>query len=300
MKTNISLPRAGYALFALFIVTSCNKNDLSGSATAASPSGTIAVAASASGTTNSGVDSVYLMQPCKRGDHRDSIGQNGLPASVGTYISTNYSGSSFSKAFAIKNSSSVIVDYVVVIYYNNKPVGLLFDANGNFVKVLEQREKGDLDGPGFHHGGCFDDRDGQQRDTIALNSLPSAITTYFASNYPSDTLVKAFKTRDSSIIVLSRNNGVFATAFTSAGTFVKRDQLPTEHGTIQGIDLSALPSVAANYLSQTYPNYVFEKAFSFSENGTIKGYVVLIDANNTKYALEFDATGNFVRAKTIH
>jgi hypothetical protein len=44
---------------------------------------------------------------------------------------------------------------------------------------------------------------------------------------------------------------------------VLRAQLPAEHGTIQGIDFSALPSVATGYLSQTYPNYVFEKAFTF-------------------------------------
>jgi hypothetical protein len=130
--------------------------------------------------------------------------------------------------------------------------------------------------------------------------LPSAIITYFTSNYSSDTLVKAFQGRDSSIVVLSKNNGVFATVFTSAGSFVKRDQLPTEHGAIQSIDLAALPSIAANYLSQTYPNYVFERAFSFSMNGAIKGYVVVIDANNTKYAVEFDTSGNFLRAKTIH
>ena len=299
MKTKISLVRAGYAFVAMIIVASCNK-DLSSSGTAATPSSTIAVATSVSGTTTGAIDSVYLMQPCKRGDHRDSVAQSSLPSSITTYISANYSGSVFSKAFLIKNSASVIIGYVIVIYYNGKPVGLLFDASGNFSKVLEQREKGDLDGPGFHHGGCFDDRDGEQRDTIALASLPSAITSYLASNFPSDTLVKAFKNRDSSIIVLSKNNGLFATVFTSTGTFVKRDQLPTEHGTVQSIDLAALPSVAANYLSQTYPNYVFKKAFSFSENGTLKGYLVLIDANNTKYAVEFDAAGNFIRSKTIH
>jgi hypothetical protein len=31
----------------------------------------------------------------------------------------------------------------------------------------------------------------------------------------------------------------------------------------------------------------------------VKGFVVVIDANNTKYAVEFDAAGNFVKAKTI-
>jgi hypothetical protein len=301
MKTQISLVKTFYALSAMIIVVSCNKNDLSSSGVSlVSPSNTIAVAASSTTSTAGNIDSVYLVQPCQRHEHRDSITQSALPSSIDTYISSNYSGYSFGKAFVLKNNSSTITGYVVVVYYNNNPVGLQFDSNGNFVKVLEQREKGDLDGPGWHHGGRFEHRDGMHKDTIALSALPSAIISYFASNYSSDTLVKAFQGRDSSIVVLSKNNGLYATVFTSAGGFVKREQLPTEHGAIQSIDLAALPSIAANYLSLTYPNYVFEKAFSFSMNGTIRGYVVVIDANNTRYAAEFDATGNFVRAKTIH
>jgi hypothetical protein len=301
MKTQISLVKTFYALSAMIIVVSCNKNDLSSSGVSlVSPSNTIAVAASSTTSTAGNIDSVYLVQPCQRHEHRDSITQSALPSSIDTYISSNYSGYSFGKAFVLKNNSSTITGYVVVVYYNNNPVGLQFDSNGNFVKVLEQREKGDLDGPGWHHGGRFEHRDGMHKDTIALSALPSAIISYFASNYSSDTLVKAFQGRDSSIVVLSKNNGLYATVFTSAGGFVKREQLPTEHGAIQSIDLAALPSIAANYLSLTYPNYVFEKAFSFSMNGTIRGYVVVIDANNTGYAAEFDATGNFVRAKTIH
>lgn len=304
MKTQLSLVRTFCALCVAAVVVSCNKNDLNSQGSSSiSSSNTIAVAASSTtstATTTGSTDSVYLVQPCQRHEHRDSIAQSSLPSPVTSYLSTNYNGYSFAKAFALKNGSSAITGYVVVIYYNNNPVGLQFDGSGNFVKVLEQREKGDLDGPGWHHGGRFEHRDGLHRDTIALSALPSAITSYLATNYASDTLVKAFRSRDSSIVVLSKNNGLYATVFTAAGTFIKRDQLPTEHGTIQGIDLLGLPSTAANYLSQTYPNYVFEKAFSFSLGGVLKGYVVVIDANNTKYAVEFDASGNFVRAKTIH
>ena len=68
---------------------------------------------------------------------------------------------------------------------------------------------------------------------------------------------------------------------------------------MQSIELAQLPSIAANYLAQTYPNYVFKKTFSVSLAGTVKGYIVFIDANNIKYAVEFDAAGNFVKAKTI-
>ena len=61
-----------------------------------------------------------------------------------------------------------------------------------------------------------------------------------------------------------------------------------------------LSPAPAAYLAQTYPNYMFDKAFSLPENGTLKENVVIIDANNTRYAVEFDASGAFVHAITIH
>lgn len=303
MKTNAAGAFGALAM-TLFVFTACQKSNEVSTETSTTAQSTIAVPASLSGTsaangTSGTSDSVYLLQPCRRGERRDTVSQAALPASIFTYLNSNYSGATFTKAFALKDQAASVTGYVVVIYFNDKPIGLQFDSAGTFVKVLEQREKGDLDGPGHHRGGRFENRDGLQHDTLALSALPAAVSAYFASNYASDTLVKAFYNRDSSILVLSKNNGVYATVFKADGAFMKRELLPSKQGSCQSIELAALPSVAANYLSQTYPNYVFEKAFSIAQNGTLKGYVVVIDANNTKYAVEFDASGNFVRAKTI-
>jgi hypothetical protein len=302
MKIKIRSMKAFYALTTgLIIFLSCQKND-NLSTNDISTSSTIAVAVSATSTTTvaaGGTDSIYLVQPCGRGGRRDSISQSGLPANVATYLTANYSDYTFYKAFAIKNSSSQVTGYAVVIYFNNKPVGLQFDNAGAFVKVLEQREKGDLSGSGHHRGGRFEHRDGLGRDSVAVTALPSSVASYFATNYPTDTLLKAFKNIDSSIVVVSKNNGAFATTFSASGAFIKRNSLNSRGGNCQSIELAALPSMAANYLAQTYPNYVFKKAFAIIQNGTAKGFIVFIDANNTKYAVEFDTTGNFVAAKTI-
>jgi hypothetical protein len=155
-----------------------------------------------------------------------------------------------------------------VIYYNNKPVGLQFDSAGTFVRVLEQREKRDLHGSGHHHGGLFENRDGKSRDTIASSALPSTVTAFFVANYATDTSIKAFRNRDGSVVVLSKNNGLYATVFAAEGTFVKRDELPAKaNGTVASIELSDLPSVAADYLSQTDPNYVLKKRSPFRRPG---------------------------------
>ncbi len=98
--------------------------------------------------------------------------------------------------------------------------------------------------------------------------------------------------------MISRNNGVFATVFNAAGAFVNRAELSAHRGRANTIAESALPANAQSYLTATYPGYVFSRAFSISGT-TMQGYVVIIEANSTRYALQFDAAGNFVRAKTI-
>ncbi|MEI6946874.1 hypothetical protein V9K67_06685 [Paraflavisolibacter sp. H34] len=293
-----------FAVFAglLLALTACQKSETVES-TDESTSPTIAVAATVSADPSVTVtDSVYILQRCDRGFRREALAQASLPADVTTYLSANYSGYVFHKAFAIKSSTDVTAGYVVIVYYNSKPVALAFSSAGAFEKVLEQREKGDLDGKGWHHGGRFADREGKGKDTVALASLSAAIKTYFSANYPGDTLLKAFRNRDSSYVVLSKNNGAYATVFTSASVFVKRVQLPVKEITAVAslIDVSALPVLARTFLEAAFPNFVFKSAFSLTVNNVLRGFVVVFDANNTKYAVEFNAAGTFVRGKVIY
>jgi hypothetical protein len=305
MKTMKQLKTQFYVFAGLLLsLTACQKTD-SVESTDESTSPTIAVAASASATVTasaSGTDSVYIIQPCGRGARREAIAQASLPADVTTYLTANYSGYVYHKSYAIKSSANATAGYVVVIYYNDKPVALAFNSAGAFEKVLEQREKGDLGGKGWHHGGRFSNREGKGKDTVALASLPAAITTYMSANYAGDTLVKAFRTRDSSYVLFSKNNGAYASLFTSTSVFVKRMQLPTKEikAVASVIDASALPLLARTFLEAAFPNYVSNTAFSLSVNNVLKGYVVVVDANNTKYAVEFTAAGVFFKAKTVY
>lgn len=297
MKTKITAGGLFYLLVsATLVVTSCNREDLVTDNPDTSTSSTIAVRAKA---TTAVADTVYMVQPCRGGSKRGFIAAADLPSSVTAYLATNYPGHTFHKAFTIKSSSGTVIGYVAIVYYNDKPAGIHFDNTGVFIEVLEQREKGDLEGRGWPHNGHFDDRFGIQKDTITL-SVPSPILLYITANYAADTLVKAFKNRDSSYILLSKSNSLYAPIFDGSGSFVKRTQLPSWSGNCSAIEQSALPATVLSYLNTTYPNYTFKKAFSISANGTAKGYVVMIDANNTKYVVEFDTSGNVVAAKTIY
>lgn len=246
-------------------------------------------------------DSLYAMGACKKGFKKTPIELAALSSSISSYLNTNYAGFTFQKAYQISNQTTATTDsYIVVIQFNAKPVALKFDAAGAFVNVLELREGRNMKGRGgWHAGGFFDHRDGKQRDTLAISAIPSAIRTYISTTYSTDTLVHAFVNRDQSIIVISKNVNYFATAFSASNSFLKRHQLPAFPGKGMSIAASALPAVSTTYLTATYPNYVFKKAFEVKANGTIKGYLVLIDANLTKYAVHFDAAGAFVKAVTI-
>jgi hypothetical protein len=301
MKRSFKFVILNLCIIATVLVSSCKKEgSTSSTAEASALQAAVASTQSIAVTTNSAGDTVYVTHTCEPRDQRDSIAASALPTAVTAYLATNYSGYTFTKAFKISDASGTLKGYVTIISYNGNPVGIAFDASGNFVKVLEQREGGDLrEGRGYHDGGRFQHRDGKQRDTVALSALPASITGYFTANYPGDTLLRAGKTRDSGYVVLSKNNGLFATVFSSTGSFVSRVQLPAPKGTIAAIEASALPAAVTTYLSNTYPGYVFNKAFSISANGAVQGYCVVIEANSTKYAVLFNASGAFVAVKTV-
>lgn len=306
MKAIINL-RNSIVLLALVAVgfTACKKSESGTITDFGTQLGAVAVASTNTvaglQTTTSTVDSLYAMDACHKDHKRANVKADALLTSISTYLTTNYAGYTFIKAFSTSTIKTNTLDaYVVAINFNDKPVAIKFDATGVFIKVLELREGKDMKkGGDYHEGGCFDGRDGKQRDSIAIIALSQTIKAYFATNYPKDTLKGAWSNKDGSIIVVSRNVIFYATAFKADGSFIKRGELPAHKGKDKEIVVAALPASVTAYLNTTYPNYVFKKAFSVSENGVAKGYLVIIDANLTKYAILFDAAGTFVSAKII-
>ncbi|WDF80593.1 PepSY-like domain-containing protein [Mucilaginibacter sp. KACC 22773] len=301
MKTKITYSWV-LVLAVIFGLASCQKE--SGTKTTTTTTTTSSTIAStgaiaislASGTT----DSVYMVGCFGHHDKKDSIAFSTLPTAIGTYLTANYSGYTFKKAYAITDSAKTVINYIVVIKYNSALVGLKFTAAGVFVSTLEQRDGNDLKGQGWHRGGPFDNRDGKHRDTIALTALPAAVTSYFKATYPTDTLLHASITPDSAYALVSKNNGLFITIIKATGTLIKRIQIDKHVGAHVAVTAANLPAAITTYLTTTYPGYVFDKAFSHSVSGVIKGYDVEITSNSTKYVVVFDATGTFVKAFAVH
>ncbi|MEO8174237.1 MAG: hypothetical protein ABI581_14180, partial [Sediminibacterium sp.] len=113
-------------------ITSCKKENSAASTTTTTdePATSTTIAVAASNTLRS-TESLYILQPCPRGAIRVSIAAVDLPAGITAYLAANYSGYIFNKAYAVKDSTGAVLGYVAVIYYNDKPVGMAFDSNGN-------------------------------------------------------------------------------------------------------------------------------------------------------------------------
>ena len=246
-------------------------------------------------------DSIYLTHCYPHNGTKDSVAFSALPSAIGTYLTTNYSGYTFVKAFSISDSTKTVINFIVVIKYNGNIVGLKFTTAGVFVAVLEQEAGADLgSGPGCHDGGPFDNRGGFHPDTIALSAIPTAVKTYFTTTYPKDTLSVASIAPDGNYVLISKNTLLYATVITPAGALVSRTQLEAHGGIHTAITAANLPASITTYLTTTYPGYVFDKAFSETVKSVLQGYDVFITSNNTKYVVEFDASGTFVSAKAIH
>jgi len=292
-------------LSTLFVVFSCKKDMTSGSASATTTSttstGTIALTTLAS-TSSAGTDTIYLVNCYPSHGKKDSVAFSTLPTAVDTYLTANYSGYTFEKAYKTTDSLNVANGYVVIIKYNGNYIGLKFTAAGVFVSVLEQQDGANMGkgGRGWHEGGPFSNRDGKHRDSIALTAIPTAVSTFFATTYPADTLLHAFITPDTTYVLISKDTVLYATNITATGTLINRIRIEKHGGLHTPVAQADLPASIITYLTATYPAYVFQAAYMESTKGVVAGYRVFITANSTNYIVNFDFAGIFVSSRVVH
>ncbi len=91
-------------------------------------------------------DSIYVIHTCPPHFRKDTIAFSSLPSGITDYLNANYADYIPQRAFAVTDSSGAAAGYIVTIQYNTGPVGLKFDAAGNFVSVLEHRLGSELEG----------------------------------------------------------------------------------------------------------------------------------------------------------
>jgi len=290
---------------ALAILSSCKKELSSLSPTPTVETTTSSISASTpisvalNGFANTQSDSVYVMYTSDGELFRDEIPAITLPAAVQQYQMENYQQNDQLSAYTISDKDGNLKSYVSIIRYNERPVALEYNFVGTFKKVLEQREWADLDNDGWHIGGLFEDRDGNNRDVVNLNLLPDEIKNYMTNNYPDDIMVRAFQTKEEAIIVISKNNGGFANVFNKNLELQKHMSICDVNCQLEDIEKSTVSSKVLTTLSNTFPNYIFNYGDMMNVNGVSMGNLILLNANNTRYLVAFDANGNLLSKKVV-
>jgi hypothetical protein len=133
-----------------------------------------------------------------------AIDPSALPATITSYINTNYAGSAIK--FAGKDDKGQIV---VGLTVGTVETGLLFDANGVFVKKLDNYGKK------------------AKLTEVDITTLPATVSAYVTANYAGYTIKKAGKDVDGNLLVGIKNDtGHKVLKFDAAGKFVEELQVP--------------------------------------------------------------------------
>lgn len=245
--------------------TACQKDSLLGVSESE-------ISAKSGGTTSSSSEQ-------RGGRHKPTpIDISALPTTVTDYITATYAGATIEKAGTLPDGQ-----YVVLISVDGQTTGLLFDASGNFVKVLPPPPPG---GP----GSCT------PTTAIEVSALPATVTDYIAATYAGATIENAGTLPNGNYVVKILVDGVpTRLVFDANGNFVEELSGPPAGGGGQHphptpIEVSALPTTVTDYITATYAGATIEKAGTL-DNGQ---YIVLILVDGQPTGLVFNADGSFV------
>jgi hypothetical protein len=200
--TKINMKKVLFLLTAVagLFLASCNKQEVT-----PDTSDDVFASIEASAARTAAVNDTVTKGKCK--GKLTSVDVATLPATITSYINTNYAGATIK--FAGKDEKG---QYVVGVSLNSVETGLLFDANGAFIQTLA------------HYGKRA------KLTQVALTDLPASVGTYVSANYAGYTIKKAGKDADGNLIVgLSDGTNHKALKFDATGKFVEELQIPP-HG----------------------------------------------------------------------
>lgn len=191
------------AILFAFTIISCQKEDaLDTSADVEDVTDFLKMGASADAT-----DSPAVRKKCR---DITQIDVASVRSEITSYINTNYAGASIEKA----GVDSLGNFFIKIVKADGSHIGLLFDANGNFVKELLRGHK--------HRRGT----------EIAVADLPANASAYITANYATASIHKAIKMEDSTYkVILVLADGTYqGLAFDANGNFVSTVTVKDKHG----------------------------------------------------------------------
>lgn len=220
-----------------------------------------------------------------------------IPASVQTYIATNYSGYTITGGHKLNMRKDTTKVYEIDIFSSTDAKDVYFDANWNFVSDAT-KVKGDRNGK---HGGQGDHNHKDSLSTgTAINptTIPASVTSFISNTYTGYTVVKG-RTRTvngivSNELLISNGTDMKALVFDANWTFINEDlkSKGDEKGLVT-VDITTIPASVGTYIAANYSGFSIKSAVSRSKNGIVAYEVTISDGTNIKRVI-FNASWVFI------
>lgn len=224
-----------------------------------------------------------------------------LPDNAKNYIDTNFPGAvikNVCQQLAPKNNT-VIGYKVIITLTDGKDIAVIFDATGTLIMVASNDRPGP--GGGMGMGGP------PKIYFIDQKDLPEVIRAYLYEKHKDYTLVKAAVSIQGGnklySVVVNKDLTTFEYLFDEKGNILRSGTLgltvPVYKLDYKPLSFTDLPQLIKDVLNLNFTEWTYENGITFSQNGVLQGYYILITSQRKQFSVQFDAKGENARGVQV-
>jgi uncharacterized membrane protein YkoI len=207
------------------------------------------------------------------------IDSTALPASVLTYLSTNFPG--YDMLHASQKTTGTPTGYRVELKYKTDFYSVIFDDKGAFVSQTTGM-------PGGPKGGGNKGSHGPAATSLALTDLPAAVQTALSGYTFKRAMAKVDASGATIYHIQADKSGLtYDLDIDSTGKILLSKEIPAKPE-ISKTDLTTLPAAIVTYLNTNATGWVLKNALSISADNVAIHYHVVVTVGTSVQTYMFD------------
>ncbi len=214
------------------------------------------------------------------------IDSTALPASVLTYLSTNFPG--YDLLHASQKTTGSPVGYRVELKYNTQFYSVLFDDKGAFISQTTGI-------PGGPKGGRGNGSHGPAVTSLTLTDLPAAVQTTLNGYTFKRAMAKIDAAGATIYHIHAEKEGIAYDLDIDASGNILSSKVEAAKPEISKTDLSTLPAAIVTYLNTNAAGWTLKNAVSISADNVIIHYHVVVSVGTSVQTYMFDKDFNVVQ-----
>ncbi|WP_165372156.1 PepSY-like domain-containing protein [Emticicia agri] len=225
-----------------------------------------------------------------------------LPENAKTYISTNFPGAVIKNVCQqlAPNNSTVIGYKVIITLAEGKDIAVIFDATGTLIMIASNDRPGPGGGPGGMGGP-------PKIYFIEQKDLPEAIKAYLSEKHKDYTFVKAAVSIQGGnklySVVVTKDLSTFEYLFDEKGNVLRSGTLgltvPFNRLEYKPLLLNGLPQFIKDFLNHSFSEWTYENGITFSQNGQLEGYFILVTSGKKQFSIQSDTQGTYIGGRQV-